>query len=68
MSDEETEDEGGVKRFKTVPWRSIELNDLIERMDTALCVRRLYNGKSNRPVDLRKVPAHLIASEFIPGS
>jgi len=65
MSDEETEDDGDSRKvFKTVPWRSAELNDIIERMDIVLGVRKIYNGKSNRPVDFKKVPACLVAPEF----
>lgn len=66
MFDEETDDDGGTRKsFKTVPWRSDKLQDIIERMDVALGVRRFYNGKSNRPVDFKKVPAHLVAPEFL---
>ena len=65
MSDQETDEEHGGKTFRTIIWRTDEANDLIQRLDTALGVRRLYSGRSDREVDLKKVSPDIVSSQFL---
>ena len=69
MSDEETDEEEEVVRkrklFKTVCWRSEEMNELISRIDSTLGITRFYKGRTEREVDLRKVPREVVSPEYI---
>ena len=48
MSDEETESDSGDRVFRTLPWRSADVTDLIKRCDAALGVVRKYGQPSIR--------------------
>ena len=69
MSDEETDEEEGVVRkrkvFKTVHCRSEEMNELISRIDSTLGITIFYKGRTEREVDLRKVPREVVSPEYI---
>ena len=69
MSDEETTEEEGVvgkqKVFKTVHWRSVEMNELISQIDFTLGIKRFYKGRTECEVDLRKVPRELVSPEYL---
>jgi len=61
MSDEETDDERRRKVFKRPAWRSCQFNTLVERIDEALGLKRVYSeDPPNRTFDFEKIPEEIM--------
>ena len=41
------------------------MNELISRIDSTLGITRFYKGRTEREVDLRKVPREVVSPEYI---
>jgi len=68
MSDEETDEEDGYTRkvFRRLPWRNVQFDELVERIDVALGIRRLYSRHpSEREINYSKVPPELRALDVV---